>query len=202
MATLVTTLSLVILCMCYFVYVQEPTEINIGQPYYVTKFSGRKRIKVLNQDSIVYIPLRRTPQSLLQRPDILSSVNHIATGISSQGKLKDICDGALYKKHPCAPRNIQLTVYFDEIELCNPLGAHTKVHKLGCLFFSIGNIHAKFRSQLKTMFLVALATAPVINAHGIDEVLRPFVKEFQSLHEDKLEVCVGSNSEKYEVACF
>ena len=50
------------------------------------------------------------------------------------------------------------------------------------------------------MFLVALATAPVINAHGIDEVLRPFVEELQSLHEDKLEVCIGSNSEKYEVA--
>ena len=50
------------------------------------------------------------------------------------------------------------------------------------------------------MFLVTLATASVINAHGIDEVLRLFVEELQSLHEDKLEVCVGNNSEKSEVA--
>lgn len=30
--------------------IQEPTEISIGQPYYVTKFSGRKRsLKKRNQ---------------------------------------------------------------------------------------------------------------------------------------------------------
>lgn len=50
------------------------------------------------------------------------------------------------------------------------------------------------------MFLVALATAPVINAHGIDEMLRPFVEELKSLNNNKLEVFVGSNCEKYEVA--
>lgn len=50
------------------------------------------------------------------------------------------------------------------------------------------------------MFLVALAPAPVTNAHGIDEVLRQFVEELLSLNNDKLEVFVGSNCEKYEVA--
>lgn len=30
---------------------------------------------------------------------------------------------------------IQLIAYFDEVELCNPLGSNTKKHKLGCIFF-------------------------------------------------------------------
>ena len=50
------------------------------------------------------------------------------------------------------------------------------------------------------MFLVSLATAPVISKHGIDEVLRPFVEELQNLHKEKLEITTSSTSEKFEVA--
>ena len=178
-------------------------EINIGEPYYVTKFSGRKRRKVLTQDSLVYIPIRKTLLSLLKNADIRSSISHTATECKqSTGILRDVCDGLLYKKHPIlssSHKKIQITAYYDEIELCNPLGSYTKVHKLGCLF-SIGNIPARFRSQLKTMYLVTLATAPVISKHGIDKIVAPFVEELRSLHNDKLEVSIGNTCEKYEVA--
>ena len=73
----------------------------------------------------------------------------------------------VYTLLSCTPRKIQL----DEIE---PLSAHTRVRKVVCLFYSIGNIHTKFHSQLKVMFLVTLVTP--IHAHRIDEVLRPFIK--------------------------
>ncbi len=43
---------------------------------------------------------------------------------------------------------LQIIAYFDEIEL---LGSSTKKHKLGCLFFTLGNVHPKFRSQLKSL---------------------------------------------------
>ena len=180
---------------------QEPTQIKIGQPYYVTKLCGKKRRKVLDQDSIVYIPIKRILQALLQRLDIRLAIRNGPA--CAPNLLQDLCDGELYEKHPvlsCSQNKVQITAYFDEIELCNPLGSHTKVHKIGCLFFSIGNIHPKFRSQLKTMFLVALATAPVINTHGIDEVLRPFVEELQDLHKNKLDVYVNGTCEKYDVA--
>ena len=178
-------------------------EINIGEPYYVTKFSGRKRRKVLTQDSLVYIPIRKTLLSLLKNADIRSSISHTATECKqSTGILRDVCDGLLYKKHPIlssSHKKIQITAYYDKIELCNPLGSYTKVHKLGCLF-NIGNIPARFRSQLKTMYLVTLATAPVISKHGIDKIVAPFVEELRSLHNDKLEVSIGNTCEKYEVA--
>ena len=176
--------------------------MKIGSPYYVTKISGKKRRKVLNQDTFIYISLRKTLKVLLQKSDIYSELNHEPT--STPGLLRDFCDGALYKKHPILSlphKKIQLTAYYDEIELCNPLGSHTKVHKIGCLFFSICNIHAKFRSQLKSMFLVMLATAPVINTHGIDEVIfRPFVEELQNMHNEKLEVTINGRNEVFEVA--
>ena len=48
--------------------------------------------------------------------------------------LKIFCDGTLFKTHPIFadhPLALQLVTYYDEIELCNPLGSHRGVHKLG-----------------------------------------------------------------------
>ena len=53
---------------------------------------------------------------------------------NSDGLLHDICDGALFKKHPLfgtLPDSLQLITYFDEVEVCNPLAGHAGVHKLG-----------------------------------------------------------------------
>ena len=46
----------------------------------------------------------------------------------------DYCDGLLFKSHPLfsAHRNsLQLIIYYDEVEVCNPLGSRSGVHKLG-----------------------------------------------------------------------
>ena len=48
--------------------------------------------------------------------------------------LGDFCDGSLYKMHPlfsAQPFALQIILYFDELEVCNPLGSSAKVHKLG-----------------------------------------------------------------------
>ena len=48
--------------------------------------------------------------------------------------LSDFCDGSLFKNHPlyqAYPDALQLIVYFDELEVCNPLGSHSGIHKLG-----------------------------------------------------------------------
>ena len=176
---------------------QEASEKQIGSPYYVTKRLGRKRQKMLNSDAIIYISIRKTLKVLLQRPDIRAALNHEPT--STPGIFNDVCDGAIYRQHPVLSlpqKKVQLVAYYDEIELCNPLGSHAKIHKIGCLFYSICNIHAKFRSQLKSMFISTLATAPVISRHGINEVMKLFVDELN----EKLEVTIGATSETYEVA--
>ena len=48
--------------------------------------------------------------------------------------LGDYCDGELYQNFelfqadPCA---LQIQLYFDEVEVCNPIGSKAKMHKLG-----------------------------------------------------------------------
>ena len=59
----------------------------------------------------------------------------------SEGFLGDYCDGelyttsALFQEDPCA---LQIQLYYDELELCNPLGS--KKHKLGKLDTSLDKL--------------------------------------------------------------
>ncbi len=52
------------------------------------------------------------------------------------GLLGDFCDGDMYKTNPlftdnaCIPP-LEIMAYYDDVEVCNPLGSHAKKHKLG-----------------------------------------------------------------------
>ena len=53
---------------------------------------------------------------------------------NTNGYLADLCDGNQFKKHrlfSCDPKSLQIMLYYDEVEVCNPLGTKTKFHKLG-----------------------------------------------------------------------
>ena len=48
--------------------------------------------------------------------------------------LSDYCNGEFFKSNPLFqddPCALQIQLYYDELELCNPLGSKTKVHKIG-----------------------------------------------------------------------
>lgn len=52
----------------------------------------------------------------------------------SDGLIGDYCDGSLYSSHELFSRNrtaLEVMIYYDDVEVCNPLGSRTKKHKLG-----------------------------------------------------------------------
>lgn len=59
----------------------------------------------------------------------------------------------LFKQHPVFSQNphpLQIIAY-NEVEVCNPLGTHVKQHKLGIVFYTLGNIYPNFRSSLQVI---------------------------------------------------
>lgn len=180
--------------------IQDPVEIKVGSAHYVTQFSGSKRRKVLKRDTFQYIPVEDTLKKILQLPDIVHEIDNFHG--SEYDTLTDICDGSVFKTHPTFKLDkqaIQIIAYYDEVELCNPLGSNTKKHKLGCLFFSVGNFHPKFRSQLKSIFVVAVATNTVIQKHGMNSFLQPFVESMKVLATQGLTVSMGNNERHFKV---
>ena len=76
---------------------------------------------------------------------------------SSNGSVfADFCDGSLFQSHPLFSPNsqaLQIIAYYDDLEVTNPLGSYTKVYKLGCLFFFLGNVSRSSDQHLKIFIL-------------------------------------------------
>ena len=56
---------------------------------------------------------------------------------SKDSSMQDYCDSPSIKEHPLFrddPNALQIQLYYDDVEVVNPLGGNTKVHKLGKLY--------------------------------------------------------------------
>ncbi len=51
----------------------------------------------------------------------------------SGNKLGDFCDGELFLSSQLFQEQLQIQLYYDEVEVCYPIGTKTKKHKLGKL---------------------------------------------------------------------
>ena len=55
----------------------------------------------------------------------------------TDGLMGDYCDGEAYADHPLFSETshfthkLQILLFFDDLEVVNPLGSHTKKHKIG-----------------------------------------------------------------------
>ena len=79
------------------------------------------------------------------------------------GMIADYCDGQAFQQHPLFSRDpcaLQIILYYDEVEVVNPLGSKTSKHKVGnktiFLYFIVLsqlNLHIP-RSKQDTMYLL------------------------------------------------
>ena len=68
-------------------------------------------------------------------------VNQIQVG--TDGTMRDISDGSYIKSHPVFnkfPKALQIILYYDDIEVCNPLGSSAGIRKLGNHMFSLNSV--------------------------------------------------------------
>ena len=70
---------------------------------------------------------------------------------------------------------------------------------MGCLFFSIANIHPRYRSQLKCIFVAAIGSYVVIRRHGMNLFLKPYIESITQLSEKGLSVCLNGNTKVFKV---
>ncbi len=134
-----------------------------------------KRRLIEKQGTYQYVSLLSSLRTLLRDPSVIDEIEQCPSRVCSNGILQDFCDAESFQSHPLFssdPFALQILAFYDELELCNPLGTHVKKHKLGIVLFSLGNIRPKYRSSLRVIHLVIVATAPVIERHGLDDIFR------------------------------
>lgn len=124
----------------------------------------------------------------------------------------DYCDGESYKQSklfnedPCA---LQIQLYYDEVDVCNEIGSRCTVHKigectwtfklavkynfvvsntcklyfLGVIYYTLGNLHPKYRSALKGIHLLNVTFYNLIVKYSIDKIMEPIVMDVKTLEE-------------------
>ena len=168
--------------------------MKVGEPYYESVFTGVKRRLIEKQNSYQYVPLLPSLRSLLSDSSVVDEVDQCPSRVHTDGIIEDVCDGKVFQSHPIFssdPLALQLMLFYDELELCNPLGTHIKKHKLGVLLFTLGNIHLKYRSCLRAINLLIVATVPVITKHGLNQVLQPLMHDLHTLSTDGVVVVIN-----------
>ena len=176
-------------------------QIDVGRSHYVTRFSGAKRKKVVTRDSFCYVPVLSTLKQIIQVKPIRDEI--MSSSSNDSNLLYDISDGKVFKNHPFFknhPKGLQIIAYYDEVETCNPLGSSSRKFKLGCVFFTLGNIRPQYRSKLKSIFLVSVAKSSTIKVNGIDSILKPFVRDLKVLHDTGITVQYAGKDEVWKGA--
>ena len=133
----------------------EPEEVIISTLCRVKRGSSRVLLTIRN-NVFFYVPLIKSLQQLLSNPSIFSMVSNPPENCNKNGYLRDIVNGSLFRTHPLfsvKPTALQLILYSDEIEICNPLGPHASMNKLLMFYYTVGNINPKFRSKLAAIRL-------------------------------------------------
>ena len=144
-----------------------------------------------------------TLESLLKHDDVRQQIIEGHDRIRNDDTLEDYCDGSVYKSHPLFSKEVeslQIIAHYDELELCNPIGTHVKQHKLGIVFFTLGNIHPKFRSTLKAINLAVCARYQLIEKYGMHKILEPFIEDLKILYSNGVTVDVKGEQHKYKGA--
>jgi hypothetical protein len=147
---------------------------------------------VVSGDGFYYVPILESIQALLSHPLVYDQV--LSGPHSSESSvMHDICDGSLFVNHPlfkAHPNALQIIVYYDEFTAVNPMAPTSRKHKLGAIYFSLGNIDPALRSRLEAVHLVCLFPYTMLDVYSIDEILRPLVTDIHKLQKVTVSVYV------------
>ncbi|XP_071821716.1 uncharacterized protein [Apostichopus japonicus] len=145
--------------------------------------AGDRRRRVMVQDYFYYVPVLEQLKVLLSNQRYLKEVvkrqHHQKNAI-----MTDVSNGTILKTHELFSRagtSLKLVLYYDDVELCNPIGTRRIRHKVGLFYYSIMNLAPQYRSKMESINLYAAALYSHIKEHGLDVILKPFQQDLESL---------------------
>jgi len=146
--------------------------------------------------SFQYVSLLKVLQKFLSLDAVYSHFHSRQQPVTASDVLTDYCDGDAFHSDDfftANPSALRIHMYADEFEPCNPIGSDRGKHKITAFYYTIGNLHPKYRSQLKFIFLAILADYKIIQMKGNDYgvILEPLIKDLRILQETGIMVNVG-----------
>lgn len=164
----------------------QPKEIFLGRRI-DNFFRDSKTVSKSFLETFQYISVKETLINLVNNTNFLLVIEKTKKSdnkniLKSYLDSKDFEENLFIKKYPTA---IRLNLYYDDIEVANPLGSKATFHKLAVFYFTIQNFPPQLNSCLNNIFLLAVAYTEDIKKYGINKILKPLVDDLKLLESDE-----------------
>lgn len=155
----------------------EPVKVCLGQSEVVVKPGHSKLVSHYGY----VVPFIPNLSKLLSCPEVMSELQNCT---ENDGFSYDVCDSTFVKEHPLylGDKNfLKFMLFCDDMEITNPIGYHTKVHKITIWYWLLLNISPIYRSRLPVIQLLAVAKSSHIKEFGMDAILADFLAGMSDL---------------------
>lgn len=147
------------------------------------------------------MPMKHQFQKFFELPGVLKLALDSMHGIindDEHNNITSIIDGDSWKNKIKNREGhlIAYDIYFDELEIDNPLGSHSGDHTLGDVYYNFPTLPKEFVSQLNNIF-VGLVYESKNKVHGNGVIFQHLIDEMNLLNEEGLDFEL--NGEKIRV---
>lgn len=156
------------------------------------------------RDFFYYVPITQSIEQFLQNEDILELI--MQDPLPFDGFFSDIRTGTAYRRNVLFQQNrlsLSIILYFDDVEICNPMNKQAGVHKIGIFYYSLANLPVIYRSRLPAIRLLAVIKRSIMNKHGINVVLDRLKTDLEVLSNG---ITLSINGNNYDIVggclCF
>ena len=82
------------------------------------------------------------------------------------------------------PKALRFQLYYDDVEVVNPIGSKTGTHKLGLFYYSIQNLPHHYNSTMNSIFVLAVFYSTDLKKYGFEPIWKLFIEEMKQLESD------------------
>lgn len=137
-------------------------------------------------ETFQYVPIIKVLSLVWLNDTIREAI--LAEEKSPNGVLASFLDGEHCNAHPLFsrfPHALRLRLYYDELEIVNPLGSKTGIHKLGAFYYQIENLPGHMNSELSDIHVLVLCCDADVKKYGFRAILAPFLDDLLKLESDE-----------------
>jgi hypothetical protein len=148
-----------------------------------------------------YVSITDTLKKVLENKDIQTAMAQFDEFSRTNNIMQQYFnDHPLFKNK----NGIRILLYYDDVEFCNALGDSAGIYKGGMFYFLIANLSRKHNSNLKNIFLVAVAHSEDLKTFGYNKVLEMIRFDIKNLETNGIKIetdifrasiaqCIGDN---------
>ncbi|GFU02933.1 hypothetical protein NPIL_87451, partial [Nephila pilipes] len=162
----------------------DPVEVFLGSRYEQKLSKDGIPKQILRKDTCQYISITKTMQHIISLDGFINLFQTYKCDKNARDStLCNIQDGFYYYSNPTftAIDTITIELFIDDVEVVNPLGSHTGIHKLGFVYFTIKDIPVSLQSNLGSIFLVNVHYSLDVEKYGYKAIFEPLIQDLKQL---------------------